>query len=103
MPRSGFEEQDAAVFERAAEVFALLSTSSRLRILAALCGREMCVGDLVAAVDMPQPTVSQHVNQLARAGLLARRKDGVQVHYQIEPKTRGFLCRAIGTLLHERG
>lgn len=102
MTRS-LEAQGLEVFQRAAEVFALLSTPSRLRILAALCKGELCVGDLVAAVAMPQPTVSQQVNQLFRAGLLARRRDGAQVYYQIDPGTRGFLCRAIETLVNDRG
>ena len=102
MTRS-LEAQGLEVFQRAADVFTLLSTPSRLRILAALCGGELCVGDLVAAVAMPQPTVSQQVNQLFRAGLLARRRDGVQVYYQIDPGTHGFLCRAIETLVNDRG
>ena len=91
---------DAEVFERAAEVFALLSTASRLRILSALCDHEMCVGDVAAAVDMPQPTVSQHLTQLSRARLLVRRREGAQVYYRIEPKTRDFLCGAVHSLVN---
>jgi ArsR family transcriptional regulator len=87
------------VFERAAEVFSLLSASSRLRLLSALCDGELCVGDLAAAVDMPQPTASQHLSLLFRAGLLGRRREGAQVYYAIEPKTRDFLCRAVQSLV----
>lgn len=90
---------DAAGFDRAAEVFSLLSAGSRLRLLAALCRGEQCVGELVAQVEMPQPTVSQQLNLLFRAGLLTRRKEGVQVYYNVEPETRDFLCRAIQTLV----
>lgn len=90
---------EAAEFDRAAEVFSLLSAGSRLRLLAALCKRELCVSELVAQVDMPQPTVSQQLNLLFRAGLLTRRREGVQVYYQVEPETRDFLCRAIQTLV----
>ena len=89
----------AADFERAAEVFSLLSAATRLRILDALCDREMCVGELAAEVEIPQPTASQHLSLMFRAGLLARRKDGPQVHYRVEPKTRGFLCRAVRALV----
>ncbi len=88
-----------ADFERAAEVFSLLSAATRLRILDALCDSEMCVGELAAEVDMPQSTVSQHLSLMFRAGLLARRKEGQQVHYRVEPKTRGFLCRAVRALV----
>lgn len=88
-----------ADFERAAEVFSLLSAATRLRLLDALCDREMCVGELAAEVDIPQPTASQHLSLMFRAGLLARRKDGPQVRYRVEPKTRGFLCRAVRALV----
>lgn len=90
---------DAAVFERAAEVFSLLSTTSRLRMLCALCEREMCVGELVEAVDLPQPTVSQQLALMFRAGLLARRRDGAQVHYSVHVKTKEFLCGAVQSLI----
>lgn len=91
--------RDAAGFERAAEVFSLLSAGSRLRLLSALCDREMCVGDLAAAVDLPQPTASQQLALLFRAGLLTRRKDGSQVYYSVEGKAREFLCRAVHALI----
>ena len=85
--------------ERAAEVFSLLSTPSRLRILGALCEGEKCVGDLAQATGLPQPTVSQQLSLMFRAGLLARRREGVQVHYRVDEKARGFLCRAIRALV----
>jgi DNA-binding transcriptional ArsR family regulator len=88
-----------ADFQKAAEVFSLLSAATRLRILDALCDREMCVGELAAELEMPQPTVSQHLSLMFRAGLLARRKDGQQVHYRVEPKTRSFLCSAVRALV----
>lgn len=92
--------QDLAVFERAAEVFSLLSASSRLRILAALCDRELCVGELAEQLELPQSSVSQQLALLFRSGLLARRRDGAQVHYSVEPKTRDFLCGAVHALIN---
>ena len=89
----------AAGVERAAEVFSLLSAPSRLRILGALCEGELCVGDLVQATGLPQPTVSQHLSLLFRAGLLTRRREGAQVHYRVDARTRGFLCRAVRALV----
>lgn len=99
----GLAAQGLQVFERAAEVFSLLSTASRLRILDALCRGEMSVNGLAGAIDMPQPTVSQHLNQLFRAGLLVRRKEGVQVFYRVDPNAQDFLRRAIDSLVQERG
>lgn len=96
------DEDDLAVFERAAEVFTVLATASRLRILNTLCHGEKCVGELVSAVALPQPSVSQHLSTLFRAGLVARRREGAQVYYKVEPKTRGFLCRAVHTLVQQQ-
>lgn len=91
--------RELAVFERAAEVFSMLSASSRLRLLTALCESELCVGELAAALDMSQPTVSQQLSLMFRSGLLARRKDGSQVYYSVEPKAKEFLCRAVHALV----
>lgn len=77
----------------------MLSASSRLRLLTALCEAELCVGELAAALDMSQPTVSQQLSLMFRSGLLARRKDGSQVYYSVEPKAREFLCRAVHALV----
>lgn len=91
--------REAAVFERAAQVFSLLSAASRLRILCALCEREMCVGELAASAELPQSTVSQQLALMFRAGLLARRREGSQVHYSIDTETRKFLCGAVQALV----
>ena len=85
--------------ERAAEVFSLLSAASRLRMLCALCEREMCVGELATAVEMPQPTVSQQLALMFRAGLVSRRRERSQVHYSVDPRTRDFLCEAVQALV----
>lgn len=90
-----------ASYDRAAEIFSLLSAASRLRILGALCEGEKCVNALAAETGLPQSTVSQHLSLLFRAGLLTRRREGVQVHYRVDPKTRGFLCRAVRALVDE--
>ena len=95
----GLRVREAAVFERAAQVFSLLSAASRLRILCALCEREMCVGDLAETLELPQPSVSQQLALLFRAGLLARRREGSQVHYSVDTKTKDFLCGAVQALV----
>jgi len=60
-----------------------LADSTRQRILEMLMEAEMCVGDIVDAFDMSQPTISHHLNVLKQFGLVASRKDGKQVYYSI--------------------
>ena len=46
---------------------------------------EICVGDLVAIVGLPQPTISRHLRYLRRAGLVQTRKDGLWIFYALAP------------------
>jgi ArsR family transcriptional regulator len=75
-------EQDR-VFQRAAELFALLSTPVRLRIVHELMGGERTVSQLIESVGASQPNLSQHLATLYRSGLLGRRRDGVHMFYRI--------------------
>ncbi len=60
-----------------------LADDTRQRILEMLLEREMCVGDIVDAFDMSQPTISHHLNILRQFGLVTSRKEGKQVYYSI--------------------
>jgi len=66
-------------------IFKALSDETRLRIIKLLEAGELCVCDLVAALDMSQPKVSFHLNALKEAGLIKDRKQGKWSHYRIEP------------------
>jgi ArsR family transcriptional regulator len=50
------EPQPEQVFERAAEVFRLMSAPMRLKIISALCQTEKNVGELLHDVPPPSPT-----------------------------------------------
>lgn len=86
---------DSKVFESAGELFALLSTPVRLKILSALCNGEQNVTTLVEATRTRQPNLSQHLNALYRAGILGRRREGTQVFYSIQSRRAADLCRAV--------
>lgn len=87
------------VFARAAEIFGLLATPARLRILNVLCGRELNVTELGGALAMAQSNLSQHLNLLYRSGLLTRRRSGAQVFYRVNPESGDRLCEAVRSLL----
>ena len=65
------DDEMQEVFEKAAELFAVLSTPIRLRIISELCQGEKNVGQLHERIGVTQPNMSQHLNLLYRAGLLA--------------------------------
>jgi DNA-binding transcriptional ArsR family regulator len=85
------------VFEMAAELFALLSTPTRLRIVCVLCQGEKNVGELLERVGVSQPNISQHLGVLYRGGVLARRRAGSQIYYRIVSERVRLLCAAVCT------
>ena len=90
------EVQDA-VFDSVAELFAVLSTPIRLKIISALCNGEKNVSQLLEEIDTTQPNMSQHLSTLYRAGVLARRREGTQIRYRLESERVAALCRAVCT------
>lgn len=85
------------VFELAAEVFRVMSAPMRLKIISALCNGEKNVTQLLDEVATTQPNMSQHLNTLYQAGVLAKRREGVQIYYRINNDRVVTLCRAVCT------
>ena len=88
-------DESDQVFATAAELFRLLATPIRLKIISALCGQEKNVTQLLAEIDTTQPNMSQHLATLYRAGVLARRRDATQIYYRIGSERAAMLCRAV--------
>ena len=85
------------VFEIAAEVFRVMSAPMRLKIISSLCNGEKNVGQLLGEIDTTQPNMSQHLNTLYTAGVLGKRREGVQIYYRIINDRVVTLCRAVCT------
>ena len=84
-----------AVFETAAEVFRVMSAPMRLKIISSLCQNEKNVSELLAEIRTTQPNMSQHLNTLYQAGVLGKRREGVQIFYRIIDDRVAQLCRAV--------
>ena len=93
-PRTNLAKPDI-VFEKAAEIFAVMAAPLRLKILSCLCEDEHNVSELLAKIDTTQPNMSQHLNTLYRAGVVAKRRDGVQIYYRIADEKFVNICRAV--------
>ena len=91
------EDEMQQVFEKAAELFAVLSTPIRLRIISELCQGEKNVGQLLENIEVAQPNMSQHLNIMYRAGIVGKRRQGVQVFYRIADESAVMVCRAVCT------
>lgn len=68
-------------------IFDTLSDSTRRRILALLQGQgELCVCELVAALDLAQPKISRHLAVMRESGLIAMRREGTWIFYRLHPE-----------------
>src|SRR3954470_4394655 len=83
-------------------VFKALADRTRLRILALLGNNEVCVCHIHDSLGLPQPTVSRHLAYLRKSGLVAVRRDGVWMHYQLSRSLssimRGVVSAAVDAL-----
>lgn len=78
--------------ELVAARFRVLAEPARLRILQSLQAGELPVGALVEQLDLQQANVSKHLQLLHRAGLVERRREGLQVIYRIADPSIFQLC-----------
>ena len=97
MMKTGGATDQSRVFELAAELFSVLATPMRLRVLSALCEREKSVNELLLEINTTQPNLSQHLAVLYRTGVLAKRKEGTQVIYRVQSEKAVALCRSVCT------
>jgi ArsR family transcriptional regulator len=67
---------------------------------------EICVCYLVEVVDAPQPKISRHLAYLRKAGIVAARREGKWMHYQLEipsdPNAAAILKRTLEALKEDK-
>ena len=92
-----------ALLEEVALRFALLSDPTRLRLLRSLHEHgELSVGRVAESAGVARVNASQHLNRLALAGLVARRREGTSVHYRIADPSVDALCELVCASVVER-
>ena len=75
-----------------AERFRVLGEPMRIRILDRLRAGDATIGELAEALGASQQNVSKHIGVLARAGLVAREKEGNSVRCRIADESVLRLC-----------
>jgi ArsR family transcriptional regulator len=71
----------------ATDLFRALADPTRLRCLVLLQQEgELCVCELTHALGESQPKISRHLAQLREAGIVADRRQGTWIHYQLHPE-----------------
>lgn len=79
------------------EGFKALAHLSRLQVFFFLvrARREVPVGEIVEALEIPGPTLSHHLNMLRRAGLVQSRKHERYIYYSVRRDTVTALVRVL--------
>jgi predicted transcriptional regulator len=78
--RLAHDVADVETAKRCSKFFKALSDEKRLRILKLLRLRELCICELMIALDMSQPNLSHHIRILENEGLVNRVKRGKWVY-----------------------
>lgn len=76
--------------------FRMLADPTRLAILRELMSEgERNVGQVVTATRGTQANVSKHLKLLAEAGMVARRREGLNVLYRLDDPVIEKICRLV--------
>ena len=86
------------VLQELVKVFKALSDETRIRLLKLLQQRELCVCELIQALDMTQSRVSRNLGILKNAGLVKDRRDGLWVHYSLNEEAKPQIQRLLSVL-----
>ena len=69
-----------------------LADPTRIRILHLVSAEALCVCELTDILDMPQSSVSSHLQIIRKAGLLASERCEKWIYYRLEARYRSLLA-----------
>ena len=76
-------KEDETDYRSLEAFFAALGDATRLKMLKIIDDEELCSCEVMAALELTQPTTSHHLGILERAGLLSSKRNGKWVFYKI--------------------
>jgi ArsR family transcriptional regulator, arsenate/arsenite/antimonite-responsive transcriptional repressor len=92
----GALDEDTAI--ELAAILKALADPVRLRLVSLIASSptgEMCACDLPGLLDRSQPTMSHHLSQLVRAGLVEREQRGKWAWFRLRPQRLDALCAVL--------
>ena len=94
---------DKKLYELQTELCKTLSNPKRLEILDILKEeKEISVNQLAERLEIPKANTSQHLAVLRQAGVVATRKDGINVYYSLRSEKISEACALTRAILLER-
>jgi ArsR family transcriptional regulator len=97
------EEKDLIDLYNLSELYKVFADFTRVRILSALTGGEMCVYNLAEALEMGQSAVSHQLRVLRASGLVRPRREGKTVYYSLDDEHVNEILEAgLEHVIHKR-
>ncbi len=90
------------VFELQAEICKTLANPKRLEIIYLLKDGELSVGEMVERLKLPKANVSQHLAVMRQRGIVAARREGVNIYYSIANPKIVEACRLMREVMLEQ-
>jgi len=81
--------------DKASSLMKVLANSDRLMLLCQLSRGEKSVGELEQILDIRQPTLSQQLTVLREAELVATRREGKNIFYNISSQSALAVMRVL--------
>lgn len=88
---------------RIAELAKALGHPARIAILQLLAKRGCVCGEIVDVLPLSQSTVSQHLRELKKVGIIQGEVEGVKICYCINPTVWEEIKLVFGTFFQEKG
>jgi len=95
------EITDENAVKTQSRLFKALADKTRLKILMLLDIREMCVCEIMVALNLTQPTASHHLGILEAVGLVENRRQGKWVFYSLKNKHVFKLVKELMKMYHK--
>lgn len=89
-------EKNNILFDETSEILKALAHPVRLCIVAGLLDKGKCnVNYMKECLGLPQSTVSQHLQKLRAAGIIAGERNGLEIFYSVKCETTKKIIDAI--------
>lgn len=91
--------KEKEIFELHAEFCKMIASPKRLMIIELLAKKELSVGEIAQALDVPHSNVSQHLRVMRSRHIVAARKEGQTVYYRLTHARLPKVCAEIRSIL----
>ena len=89
-------------YEKLQPFFAAMASITRLRILFALCKRELCVQEIAASLNISSSLVSHQMKLLKTLDIVKQKREGKYIYYSIaDNHVQSILDIAVSHVKHK--